>query len=172
MGACALCQPSGCSWLHKGSKIVSWWSARYKKGEWYPVHFMVGQRTVNLMTTVHLTETFCEEVRAKHHPNHRRVLDKPCALQGYTIELDYSGSMMRAPIRTIFSVCTYYESGSNRSLNLTSCPIALQDFCLSPEARCGLFWQISRLRKNWDRERWHRDMGMETTPVYLSIMNF
>ena len=34
-------------------------------------------------TTVHLTETFCKEVCLKHHPSHRRGVDKPCALEAY-----------------------------------------------------------------------------------------
>ena len=42
------------------------------------------KRQVNLMTNVHTSQTFVKEVRSKHHPNKKRFVEKPAAIEAYT----------------------------------------------------------------------------------------
>ncbi|BFZ22082.1 hypothetical protein BsWGS_25121 [Bradybaena similaris] len=42
------------------------------------------KRAVNLATTAHTDEMFEKTVRSKHHPEHRRVVNKLCAVEAYT----------------------------------------------------------------------------------------
>ena len=42
------------------------------------------KRQVHVMSTVHSTETFEKEVRAKHYPDCRRTVEKPCAIEAYS----------------------------------------------------------------------------------------